>query len=73
MLTGLESYAIEGVSDAISHGHHARVRATAPNGTETSFEVQIRIDTPQETEYYRNGGILPYVLRQIAAAAHAAV
>ena len=69
VLTGLESYAIEGVSEAIGHGTHARVRATAPNGTETSFEVQVRIDTPQETEYYRNGGILPYVLRQIAATA----
>ena len=31
-----------------------------------TFEVMVRIDTPQEAEYYRNGGILPYVVRQLA-------
>jgi len=34
-----------------------------------SFDVIVRIDTPMEAEYYRNGGILPYVLRQLAAKA----
>ena len=33
--------------------------------TKTNFQVRARIDTPQEGEYYRNGGILPYVLRQL--------
>jgi aconitate hydratase len=66
-LTGGETYHIEGVADAISHGKHATVRAFGVDGMETKFEVVIRIDTPQEAEYYRNGGILPYVLRQIAA------
>jgi len=33
---------------------------------EKTFEVIVRVDTPQEVEYYRNGGILPYVLRQLA-------
>ncbi|HYL75103.1 MAG TPA: aconitate hydratase AcnA [Bryobacteraceae bacterium] len=61
-LTGLEEYSIEGIREAIAHGTHARVRAG-----EKSFEVIVRIDTPQEAEYYRNGGILPYVLRQLAA------
>ena len=38
---------------------------------EKTFEVIVRIDTPQEAEYYRNGGILPYVVRQLAAKAQA--
>jgi aconitate hydratase len=42
------------------------VRAVAADGSEKSFEAQLRVDTPQEVEYYRNGGILPYVLRQLA-------
>jgi aconitate hydratase len=60
-LTGLEQYSIEGISDAIANGAHVRVRAG-----EKQFEAIVRIDTPQEAEYYRNGGILPYVLRQLA-------
>ena len=66
-LTGHEMYSVEGIADAIAHGKHATVRAVAADGKETKFEVVIRIDTPQEVEYYRNGGILPYVLREIAA------
>ncbi len=42
-------------------------RRTAPDGAEKKFEVQVRVDTPAEADYYRNGGILPYVLRQLAA------
>jgi aconitate hydratase len=60
-LTGLELYSIEGISGAIAGASHARVHAD-----EKKFEVIVRIDTPQEVEYYRNGGILPYVLRQLA-------
>ena len=52
---------------AIETGKPATVRAVADDGTEKTFEVAVRIDTPQELEYYRNGGILPYVLRQLAA------
>jgi aconitate hydratase len=63
-LTGFEEYSIEGVADAIAKGAKARVRA----GDKT-FEAIVRIDTPQEAEYYRNGGILPYVVRQLAARA----
>jgi aconitate hydratase len=44
------------------------VRAVDDAGGEKTFEALVRVDTPQEVEYYRNGGILPYVLRQIAAA-----
>jgi len=36
------------------------------DGNEVSFTAVVRVDTPQEVEYYRNGGILPYVLRQLA-------
>jgi aconitate hydratase A / 2-methylisocitrate dehydratase len=67
-LTGVEEYAIEGISDAIAKGAKARVRAKSDSG-ERTFEAIVRIDTPQEAEYYRNGGILPYVVRQLAAKA----
>jgi aconitate hydratase len=42
-----------------------RAHARGPAGTTRTFEVTIRIDTPQEVLYYLNGGILPYVLRQL--------
>jgi aconitate hydratase len=61
-LTGSELYNIEGVRAAIESGQRARIRAG-----EKSFEAIVRIDTPMEAEYYRNGGILPYVVRQLAA------
>jgi aconitate hydratase len=47
-------------------GRTATVRAVKTDGTETAFIAVVRVDTPQEVEYYRNGGILPYVLRQLA-------
>ena len=68
-LTGLETYSFDGIAEAISHGKRVCVRSLAPDGVEKKFDVLLRIDTPQEVEYYRNGGILPYVLRQIAVAA----
>ncbi len=65
-LTGFEEYSVEGIPDAIAKGGRARVRAKSGQGEKT-FEAIVRIDTPQEAEYYRNGGILPYVVRQLAA------
>jgi aconitate hydratase len=66
-LTGRETYHIEGVKAALTgNSHTATVRAVSEDGTEKSFNVGVRVDTPQEVEYYRNGGILPYVLRQLA-------
>jgi aconitate hydratase len=66
-LTGRETYHIEGVREAIARlSRHARVRAVADGGGGCSFEVIVRVDTPQEARYYRNGGILPYVVRQLA-------
>ena len=67
-LTGKEQYFVEGVAAAAAAaGGRARVRAV-DGGGEKRFEVTVRIDTPQELAYYRDGGILPYVLRQLAAA-----
>jgi aconitate hydratase len=43
------------------------VKAITADGSETDFEAVPRVDTPQEAEYFRNGGILPFVLRQLAA------
>jgi aconitate hydratase len=62
-LTGLESFAIEGVAAAVESSGKKRVRVTADG---KSFEAIARIDTPVEAEYFRAGGILPYVLNQIA-------
>jgi len=67
-LTGKETYHVEGIPLALDGGgRRARVRAVAGDGSEKAFTVDVRVDTPQEVEYYRNGGILPYVLRQLAA------
>ena len=67
-LTGKEVYHIEGVREALeSPERKVTVRAVAKDGAEIKFDVKARVDTPQEVEYYRNGGILPYVLRQVAA------
>ena len=68
-LTGREQYSVEGVREALGGAaRRAGVRAVDDAGAEKSFEVLVRVDTPQEVEYFRNGGILPYVLRQIAEA-----
>jgi aconitate hydratase len=66
-LTGRETYHIEGVRAALESGvRKATVRAVADDGRETAFVATVRVDTPQEVEYFRSGGILPYVLRQLA-------
>ena len=44
-----------------------KVTATPENGKPIEFNVRVRIDTPKEREYFRHGGILHYVLRQLAA------
>ena len=64
-LSGQESYDISGLqSDALET---VEVTATAADGQQTAFQTRVRIDTPQEFEYYRHGGILHDVLRQLAA------
>ena len=64
-LSGQESFDIAGLQDGLTGV--AQVTATAPDGARTEFETRVRIDTPQEFEYYCHGGILHYVLRQLAA------
>jgi aconitate hydratase len=71
-LTGEEMYSILNVPAAVSGGGMVTVQAEAPDGTKKEFQAKTRIDTPQEAEYYRNGGILPYVLRQLIATSVAA-
>src|SRR5215469_700908 len=66
-LTGREIFHISGVQKAVETGSRVDVRAIGADGTEISFQAIPRVDTPQEAEYFRNGGILPYVLRQLAA------
>ncbi|HEB97906.1 MAG TPA: aconitate hydratase AcnA, partial [Thiotrichales bacterium] len=63
-LDGRETFHIEGLGDGSAKT--VQVRAVADDGSEKTFEARVRIDTPQEVEYYRHGGILQYVLRQLA-------
>jgi len=63
-LTGAEEFTISGIKS----GEAKTVKIEADNGKEKiSFEVNVRIDTPQEIKYFKSGGILQYVLKQIAA------
>jgi aconitate hydratase len=68
-LTGHEVYDIVGLSDGIAkgfaNGRTVMVRARNGDGTANEFEATVRIDTPNEVQYYRHGGILHYVLRQL--------
>ncbi|KLU10595.1 aconitate hydratase [Kocuria sp. SM24M-10] len=67
-LDGTETFAIEGVT-ALNEGttpKTLKVTATKEDGSTVEFDAVLRIDTPGEADYYRNGGILQYVLRQIA-------
>jgi aconitate hydratase len=64
-LTGEESYDIEGIGEGVKPGARLTVLATRSDGKKTKFGMLARIDTPDEAEYYRHDGILPYVLRQL--------
>ncbi|MEN8719699.1 MAG: aconitate hydratase AcnA [Oceanococcaceae bacterium] len=63
-LTGLETFDIEGLARGAKT---VTVKATADDGTVTTFTAKVRIDTPKEWDYYQHGGILQYVIRQLAA------
>lgn len=67
-LNGTETYSISGVSDAAQGGKLASVTVKTADGATKTFTVKVRIDTPVEVLYFRSGGIMPYVLRQIAKA-----
>jgi aconitate hydratase len=65
-LSGKETYRVAGVADGLAPGKKLTVTATADGGAVKTFTVTARIDTPNELDYYRHGGILQYVLRQLA-------
>jgi aconitate hydratase len=68
-LTGEEVFEITGVAAALGSGpREVRVRAARAGGAIEEFRAVVRIDTPKEVEYHRHGGILEYVLRQLAGA-----
>jgi len=70
-LTGREVFDISGLT--VGDAKEVSVTATPPEGGKAiNFKVRVRIDTPKEREYYRHGGILQYVLRQLAAPGKAA-
>jgi aconitate hydratase len=65
-LTGEEIFDIAGIAGDLQHRSNVTVTATDPQTRKSvSFQARVRIDTPDEAEYYRNGGILQYVLRQL--------
>ena len=70
-LTGRETYSIPGVAAGLESGfaggREVTVTATDGDGSTKSFQATIRIDTPQEVEYVKHGGILQYVLRNLAS------
>ena len=66
-LTGEEVFDIEQLNDDLKPRSTIVVRATAADGTVKEFNATVRIDTPVELDYYRNGGILQTVLRKLAA------
>jgi aconitate hydratase len=68
-LTGYEVVDISGLAEGVTNGfrdgREVTVRATKDDGRVTEFKARVRLDTPQEVQYYRHGGILHYVLRQL--------
>ena len=66
-LDGSETFTFEGLSDQVKPREKITLAITRANGQTDKVPVLVRIDTPIEVEYYRHGGILLYVLRQIIA------
>jgi aconitate hydratase len=65
-LTGEETFAIAGLNESLQPRTKIQVIAKKGDATQVVFDALVRIDTPVEIEYYRNGGILPTVLRKLA-------
>jgi aconitate hydratase len=66
-ITGHEVFTIEGLG--LERASEVRITASRDDGSTVKFTARVRIDTPKEQEYFVHGGILHYVLRQLAAAA----
>jgi aconitate hydratase len=64
-LDGSEKFSISGLSDSIKPGQQVKLEIETRNGDKREVPVNLRIDTPIEVDYYRHGGILPFVLRQL--------
>ena len=67
-ITGQETFDIEGLGDQMSPRQQVKIRATKPDGQSFSFSATVRLDSPIEIDYYRNGGILQMVLRNLMKA-----
>jgi aconitate hydratase len=65
-LKGTETYSIAGIADGLAPGKKLTVTAKGDDGSTRTFTATCRIDTPNELDYYKHGGILQYVLRQLA-------
>ena len=66
-LTGKETFDVGNVADGLTPGKKVTVTATSDDGKKKSFTATLRLDTPNEVDYYRHGGILQFVLRQMTA------
>jgi len=66
-LDGSELYSISGLSETIEPGQMVTLEITRKDGKREAVSVKLRIDTPIEIDYYRHGGILPFVLRELMA------
>jgi aconitate hydratase len=64
-LSGAERFDIDGIASGLAPRATLQVRAVDDEGRDREFPVRVRIDTPNELEYYRHGGILQYVLREL--------
>jgi aconitate hydratase len=64
-LDGSEVFSITGLSNAIKPGQSVTLEIESTGREKRSVSVKLRIDTPIEIDYYRHGGILPFVLRQL--------
>ena len=68
-LNGTETYEITGLKEALKPQQDLQLRIQRQNGETLDVPVRSRIDTPIEVDYFKHGGILPYVLRQLLAQA----
>jgi aconitate hydratase len=64
-LTGFETFDVEGIAAGLKPRQRLTLRARGEDDAVKTFEAVARIDTPYEIQYYRHGGILQYVLRQL--------
>jgi aconitate hydratase len=64
-LDGTEYYDLIGLSDQLQPRQELQLRITRKNGASEEIPLKVRIDTPIEIDYYRHGGILPFILRQL--------